>query len=97
LYAARQKGLAAHCRWVFWRSYTLQIFVCTRRVSQAIPHAVECFKVEDLKEFAHFYPLVYAGAGTVLENGGWMMARLDTQVSYSEQVMSPIVSESCLL
>jgi hypothetical protein len=58
------------------------------KTTTPMPFAVDCFKIEDLREFAKFYPLVYAGAGTVLENGGWMMARLDKDLDRGAEPMS---------
>ena len=57
------------------------------RLATEMPFAVNCFTIHDLDEFARFYPLVFAGAGTVLENGGWMMARLDQQLDRTAEPM----------
>ena len=66
------------------------------KTTSSMPFAVDCFKLEDLTEFAKFYPLVYAGAGTVLENGGWMMARLDKDLDRGAEPMSASDVEASL-
>ena len=40
------------------------------RLATPLSFAVDCFKLEDLREYARFYPLVYAGAGTVSAGAG---------------------------
>ncbi len=39
--------------------------------------AVGCFGTNDLREHAHDYPYFYAGIGTLVDGGGWMMAKFD--------------------
>lgn len=38
------------------------------------------FGMEDLKKHAHDYPYFYAGIGTLVDGGGWMMAKFDKNV-----------------
>lgn len=39
--------------------------------------AVGAFGMSDLKKHAHDYPYFYAGIGTLVDGGGWMMAKFD--------------------
>lgn len=58
------------------------------RLVTPMDFAIDCFTLRDLEAHAHFYPLIYAGSGTVLEKGGWMMARLDEKLDKGADPMS---------
>jgi hypothetical protein len=44
------------------------------KLSTKLPFAVNCFTFQDLEEYAHLYPSHWAGTGTIVASGGWMMA-----------------------
>eukprot|EP00961_Rhodomonas_salina_P002918 39962-Rhodomonas_salina.1 len=46
------------------------------KLSTKMPFAVNCFTFKDLEKYAHMYPSHWAGTGTLVASGGWMMASI---------------------
>lgn len=51
------------------------------KLSTKMPFAVNCFTFKDLEKYAHMYPSHWAGTGTLVASGGWMMASIRRDAS----------------